>query len=895
MGPRLPSNNQIPKMRHITFFLLSFIIGSSLFAQVPTGAPGGNRGAAGNRQIPNGSFYGKIIEAKTSKPIEYASVQLLQNRFDTVSKKRKEVVVAGMLTRANGEFLMENIPVFGQFKLKVTVVGYKPYEQTVSFDMKMGGDMSSMMGALDKDLGNLKIDIEEKTLENVTITSTKSGLQLGIDRKIFNVDKNLVSAGGTAIDIMKNVPSVTVDLDGNVTMRNNTPQIFVDGRPTTMSLDQIPADAIESVEIITNPSAKFDASGGTAGILNVVLKKNKRVGYSGSIRTNVDSRGRIGLGGDINVRQEKINFFLNANYNQRKSISNGTTDRTTLIGIPNTYLHQDDHSVMNGNFVFLRGGFDYFLDNRNTISLSGNIVRGRFKPTSENDILIDSLYTPVTQSYNERLSNSSSRFNNNGVALSFKHNFPKQGEELTADVNFNHSDNKNDNIISTDYFAVPGYTFLKQNKQQQLGAGSNDNLTIQTDYTKPITDKSKLEMGVRFQIRKSDTRNDFYFYNGNTALLQPSLSVNYNNTDNVYAAYTTYTNKIKDFGYQLGLRVESSNYKGNLPDKNQVFNIKFPVSFFPSVFLSQKLKKEQDLQLNYSRRINRPNFFQLYPYTDYSDSLNISRGNPDLKPEFTNSLELSYQKTFKNRDNFIASVYYKNTNDLITRFQQKETNTVTGKDQLVNTYINANRSYVTGVELVSKNKMAKWWDLTSNISLFTSKIDLNSSTIPNQDPIVSWFGKLNNTFKLPRNFTLQLSGEYQSKTILPPGGSGGGGGGRGGGGGMFGGGGGMFGQASTSQGYSKANYYVDAGLKYEFLKNKQASISLNVNDIFRTRRQNIISESPDFTQEVFRRRDPQVLRLNFSWRFGKFDANLFKRKNLKNQDNGGMDGMNMGQ
>lgn len=883
-------------MRYIKLFLFSFLIGSVTFGQVPGATPGaGNRGAAGARQIPNGSFYGKIVEAKSAKAIEFASVQLLQNRFDTTTKKRKEVVVAGMLTKANGEFLLENVPVFGQYKLKITVVGFKPYEQTVSFDMKMGGgnngDVSSMMGALDKDLGNIKVDIEEKTLENVTITSTKSGLQLGIDRKIFNVDKNLVSAGGTAVDIMKNVPSVTVDLDGNVTMRNNTPQIFVDGRPTTMSLDQIPADAIESVEIITNPSAKFDASGGTAGILNVVLKKNKRVGYSGSVRTNVDSRGRVGLGGDINVRQDKINFFVNANFNQRKSISTGTTDRTTLIGIPNTYLHQDDKSTMNGSFVFLRGGFDYFLNNRNTISLSGNIVRGRFKPTTENDILIDSLYTPITQSYNERFSNSNSRFNNNGGALSFKHNFPKQGEELTADVNFNHSNNRNDNIISTDYFNVPGYTYVKQNKQQQKGSGSSDNLTIQTDYTKPINDKSKIEMGVRFQVRKSDTRNDFYFFDNGTAVLQPLLSVNYNNTDNVYAGYTTYSNKIKDFGYQLGLRVESSNYEGRLPDKNQVFNIKFPVSLFPSVFLSQKLKKDQDLQLNYSRRINRPNFFQLYPFTDYSDSLNISRGNPDLKPEFTNSLELSYQKTFKNRDNFIASVYYKNTNDLITRFQQKEVNAVTGKDQLVNSYINANSSYVTGLELVSKNKMAKWWDMTSNINLFTSKIDLNSATIPNQDAIVSWFAKLNNTFKLPKNFTLQVSGEYQSKTILPPGGSGGGGGGRGG---MFGGG-GMFGQSSSAQGYSKANYFVDAGLKYEFLKNKQASLSLNVNDIFRTRRQNIISESPDFTQEVFRRRDPQVLRLNFSWRFGKFDANLFKRKNLKNQDNGGMDGMNMGQ
>ena len=368
-------------MRNKIIAIVCFLISYAGFAQAPVG--NGIR-TGGNRPQVNGTLFGKLIEAKSLKPIEFASVQLIQNKMDTTTKRRKDVVIAGMLTKSKGEFLLENIPVFGQYKLKVSVVGFKPYEQAVGFDIKPGGgDMSAMMAAIDKDLGNIKVDIEEKILENVNITSTKSGLQLGIDRKIFNVDKNLVSAGGTAVDVMKNVPSVSVDLDGNVTMRNNAPQIFVDGRPTTMSLDQIPADAIESVEIITNPSAKFDASGGTSGILNVVLKKNKKVGYSGSVRTNIDSRARIGLGGDINIRQEKVNFFINGNYNQRKSISTGATDRTMLIGTPNTFLHQTDRSVQLGSFKFLRAGFDFFLDNRNTLSVAGNFVNGKFKPYSE--------------------------------------------------------------------------------------------------------------------------------------------------------------------------------------------------------------------------------------------------------------------------------------------------------------------------------------------------------------------------------------------------------------------------------------------------------------------------------------------------------------------------------
>ncbi len=445
-------------MRKIITVLACLLISYAGFSQMPAGS--GNRNG-GNRQQINGSLFGKLIEAKSLKPIEYASVQLIQNRMDTVTKKRKDVVVGGMLTKANGQFLIENVPVFGQYKLKVSVVGFKSYEQAVSFDMKPGGDPAAMLGALDKDLGNIKVDIEEKVLDNVTVTASKPGLQLGIDRKIFNVDKNLVSVGGTAVDIMKNVPSVSVDLDGNVTMRNNAPQIFVDGRPTTMSLDQIPADAIESVEIITNPSAKFDASGGTAGILNVVLKKNKKVGYSGSVRTNVDSRGRVGLGGDINLRQEKVNFFVNGNLNQRKSISTGTTDRTTLIGTPNTFLHQTDRSVQLGNFMLFRTGLDFFIDNRNTLSVAGNFVKGKFKPYTESDILIDSLYNTVTSSFSQRLSNSNSQFNNSGASLSFKHNFPKQGEEFTADVNYNRSKNNNQNIIGTDYYKLPGKTFTQ--------------------------------------------------------------------------------------------------------------------------------------------------------------------------------------------------------------------------------------------------------------------------------------------------------------------------------------------------------------------------------------------------------------------------------------------------
>lgn len=876
----------IIKTMRYSFIALLLAFSTSFIA----GQPGGAGGGRGNGQQISGRLYGKIVESVSGKPIEFVSVQLLQGKMDTVTKERKETVIGGMLTRTNGDFSIENVPVFGPLKLKITGIGLKEYTQNVSFDLKRGGDPSAMMSALDKDLGNIKIEIEEKLLSNVTVTSEKPGLQLGIDRKIFNVDKNLVSAGGTAVDIMRNVPSLNVDIDGNVTMRNNAPQLFVDGRPTNLTLEQIPADAIQSVELITNPSAKFDASGGTSGILNIVLKKEKKVGYNGSVRTNVDSRGRVGFGGDINLRQQKVNLFASGMFNQRKSISDGTTTRTNLFDDPDTYIFQHDHSVQLGQFGFGRAGLDYFISNRNTLSLSANIARGSFKPHSTSDILVDTLYTPAkSSSFYDRVSDMKGNFRNLGSTLSFKHNFPKAGREWTADITYNKSKNSNNSNIVTDTFSVPQNQLVGTYKQQQQVNGANENIILQTDFVNPINDKSKFEMGARAQLRKTSSTSSFFIDDNGQWVLQPTSQTNYESNDQVYAAYGTYSSQLGKFGYQLGLRAESSNYEGKLTKSGEMFNIKFPVSFFPSIFVSQKLTDDQSLQLNYSRRINRPNFWQLTPITDSSDRLNPRKGNPALKPEFTNSFELSYEKTFKNKGNFLASVYYKHTTDLITSFQERGEG-AGGEVVALTTFINANSSYVTGIELTSRNNLAKWWEFTPNFNLYTSDVKINIDGEPDQPRLTSYFLKINNTFKIPKNFSIQLSGEYQSKTVLPPGGSGGGGGGRGGpGGGMFG------GPASASQGYVRPNYGVDIALRYEFLKNRAASVSLNMNDIFRTRRSDIHSESSFIIQDAFRRRDPQILRVNFNWRFGKFDPNLFKRKNTKAEQNSGEGMNNMGQ
>ncbi len=817
-----------------------------------------------------GRFYGRVVDA-ANKGIEAASVILVTQKRDSVTKQTSEVVVGGMLTAPNGDFSIENVPAMGRYKLKVTGIGYKDYEKEVRFEIDRN-DPNGMMYALDRDLGNIELTIDEKLLAGVTVTGTRPGLTMGIDRKIFNVDKNIVSAGGTAIDVMKNVPSVNVDLDGNVTLRNNAPQIFVDGRPTNLTLEQIPADAIESIEIITNPSAKFDASGGTSGILNIVLKKQKRVGYAGNVRASIDSRAKFGGGGDINVRQGKINMFTALNYNQRKSLSEGSTDRTTLGTFPTTFSQVDDND-MEGRHAFARAGIDYFINNRNTFSLTGNMMDGHMDPTNSS---LRRTIRPDSSFRTDRITTGGYEFRNKGMMASFKHNFPKAGNEWTADFTYNKGENENGSrLLDNNFVEKPSNGFLNTTIQDQEGAGTNEFMVFQTDYANPLSKNSKFEIGARSSIRKINNYTKITF--------PDTVNVTrYMNEDRVLAAYSTFSNRLSEkFGYQLGLRAESSTNEGVMNNKDN-YTTEFPISFFPSAFISQKLSESSDMQLNYSRRINRPNFFQLFPFTDYTDELNISRGNPALKPEFTNSLELSFSTQFKNRDNFIASVYYKNTNDLITRFQQGPVyDTFLKREVLVNTYINANSQYVTGLELTSRNNLVKWWDLTTNANLYTSKIDLENAKDPDQ--FLSYFIKINNTFRLPKNFTFQLSGDYQSRTVASPGG-GGGGGRHGGGGGMFGGGGG-----SASQGYNRPNYGVDAALRYEFLKNKTASLSLNVNDIFATKKFSSHAEGFDqngnriFIQDTERFRDPQVVRLNFNLRFGKFDASLFKRKNTREE------------
>ncbi|MEO8172817.1 MAG: TonB-dependent receptor [Sediminibacterium sp.] len=888
-------------MRRLLTLITLNLVFLSAFAQMP----GGGRPGGGLQGMDIGHFYGKIVDSKTNKGIEAVTVLLLGNKFDSVTKKMKEVTMGTLITKPNGDFSFENLPVMGKFKLQASVLGYKPLTKTISFDVKMpqgnatnasGGTANAgmqLINMVDKDLGNFKMEEDATDLGNVTVTSSsKPQFELGIDRKIFNVDKNLVSTGGTATDIMKNIPSLNVDIDGNVTLRNAAPTIFIDGRPTTLTLDQIPADIIDKVEMITNPSAKFDASGGNAGILNIVLKKNKKTGYNGGIRTGVDSRGKLNLGGDINLRQNKINFSLSGNYNQRKSISSGITDRTNLLTTPSSVHNINDGTNM-GNFAFVRAGLDWFVDNRNTFSFGLATVKGTFENLQTQRV--DSTINKVYSSYNMINTTSNYIFKNLGSQFSYKHNFAKNGHDISADFNYNSSTNDNTSGIGTQTYNTNNTTKGQALLQRTLGNGTNKSYTIQADYENPISEDNKLEAGARTSIRDFSNLSDQYRYDYTTStyVLIPFISNKYKFHDAVSAAYATYTFKVNKLSYQVGLRAESSNYTGTLLNSKGLdsaqFKVNYPLSLFPSAFITYKVDDKQDFQLNYSRRINRPNFFQLMPFPDYTDPQNINIGNAGLRPEFTNSFEISYNNAYKRQANFLATVFFKHSTDLITRYVYRDKNgLVNGDSAYFNTYINANSSYTTGLELTNKMPVTKWWDLTLNVNIFYSQINAvtpATATTPAQElnnSLVSWFGKMNSAFKVAKGLSIQLSGDYQAKNVLPP--SSGGGGNRGGGGGGMG----MGGPQSTSQGYNLPRYGFDLAIRKDWTwKNGQSgNLTLSVNDIFRSQVFKSYSESTYFTQTSERRRDQQILRLNFNYRFGKFDATLFKRKPKADQSGG---------
>ncbi|MBO9635627.1 MAG: TonB-dependent receptor, partial [Chitinophagaceae bacterium] len=655
-----------------------------------------------------GRIYGKVVDSKTGKGVEAASIRLY------FAGGAGDSLAGGMLSQQNGDFSIDQLPVRNTYKLQITAIGFKEMNQTVSFpaaSTKTKGE-----GPVETDLGNIRLEAESQMLNTVTVVGSKPAMQMGVDRKIFDVEKNLTAAGGTAIDVMKNIPSISVDVDGNVALRNRAPQIFVDGRPTILTLEQIPADNIERVELITNPSAAFDASS-TGGVINIILKKNRRLGLNGLASVGAGTPGILNGSLNLNLRQNKWNFFVSGNYNKSGGIAKGETYRINKNkGEVSNYFNQYSRGDRTRRFGSVRFGADYFLDNRNTLTFSHNYTDGLFSTDETQD---QEYFTAakLLDHTGYRTSSSPSKFRRNQSQFLFKHKFAKPGKELNADVNYAWSKNNDFTRILNTYQNPDGSQFAPDNLVHNIGNSKNDQWTIQVDYTDPKGENAKLTTGIRTFINNYSSLFDALSINNGTSTKLP-LSNNYKYQEMIHAAYITYTDKIGSIGYQLGLRAEYSKFDGNLVDSAYKFGYEYPKdvknifnALFPSLFLNKKLSENDELQLNYTRRIRRPNFWQMNPFVDINDPLNLRQGNPALTPEFTNSFELNYNKTYTG-GNFLAVLYYRYSTDEITQYSdtitaeqyQRLNNAAVDPNAILNTFINANSEHNWGTELTLQQK-----------------------------------------------------------------------------------------------------------------------------------------------------------------------------------------------
>lgn len=805
-----------------------------------------------------GRVYGKVVDSKSGKGVEAASIQIFVKIEDTLEGKQQDSLVGGMLSRPNGDFNFDNLPLLDTFKFLISAVGYKPVELDVFVDPSRSG--------IEKDLGNLKIQEDAAYLSTVTVTAQRPGLEMGIDRKVFNVEKNLTATGGTAIDVMKGIPSVTVDVEGNVLLRNNTPQIFVDGRPTILTLEQIPADNIERVELITNPSAKFDAAS-TGGIINVILKKNKKLGLNGIASAGAGSPDILTGNLSLNLREGKFNLFASGNYNHNGGIATAKTFRQNKEGgVIQNYFNQRSSGERTREFTSVRFGFDFFIDNRNTLTLSQNFVKGKFKSEETQDQEYFNANEELER-IGDRFSDGQSSFNRSNTQMVFTHKFTNPGQQLSADVTYNYGKGKDRSNIFNTYNFPDGSEYKIPDRVRNSGANENDQLTVQVDFVNPKGENSKFEAGVRSFINNFSSNFDAFSIAQTGGSTKLPLSNNYRYKEVINAFYTTYSNKFKKISYQVGLRAEQSTFDGELPDSAQSFGYKYPSSLenifdalFPSLFLSKDIGGGQDIQLNYTRRIRRPDFWRLNPFIDINDPVNLRQGNPNLRPEFTNSFEFNYNKKYE-KGNFLGVLFYRNTQGDITQFSdtisaeqfQQLNNAAIDPNAILNTFINAESANSYGAELTWQHNFTKNFDVVPTLQMQYQKVnakinelDLSNEGFTYEAKLITNYKIITKRSRLFNNLGFQLIGEYESWEVIP-------------------------------QGKRKPQYSLDAAIRKDFLKNNKASLTLSVNDVFNTNRFGSVYDTENFYQDSYRRRNVRGFRLTLSYRFGKSDFKLLRR------------------
>ena len=813
------------------FIFITFCIISSIgFAQIP----GNNAPQTKSNPIQQYSITGTVVDAETKQPLEYATI---------------------ICTPLNGKAISGGITDDkGHFEVKLTKGMYDISVEFISFKTKTFKNREIKENL---NLGTILLEINAESLNEVEIIAEKSTVEIRLDKKIYNVGKDMTVKGGNASDVLDNVPSVSVDVEGNVSLRGNeNVRILINGKPSglvglsgTDALRQLPADAIEKVEVITSPSARYDAEG-TAGILNIILRKGKAQGFNSSFTATAGNPDYFGASANLNYRTNKVNYFTNIGYNYSNSPGKSSSDVTYNFPITNApkYVSERTKYDRENNRLNTQFGIEYYINDKT--SLTGTVL---YRKSDGDDTSVntrkeyDTSKLLTDTSFRNELESEEDKTLE--YTLNLTKDFKKDGHKLTFDFRYGKSteDNKS-NIYDEDLLGIVDESSLERNFTDE----ESEDVLFKADYVLPINENTQFEFGLNADLNNLVTDYLLEEYENNMYVNNTNFSNTLDFQQNVYSAYSQFGQKLNKFSYLMGLRLENTDRTIKLLQTNENFTENF-TQLFPTVNLGLEFSESENITLGYSRRLRRPHSFYLNPFETRTSNTYIRTGNIYLDPTYTNSFDLGYLKKW-NKITLNSSVYYQHAINNIEWVETDETREVDGVDTevIIRTPINLSSEDRYGFEFTTNYNPTKWWKLTNSFNFFktVSEGDYNNISYDAED--TNWFTRLNSRITLPGNIDWQTSGMYMGPSE---------------------------GAFSTR----KAMVSVNLAFSKDIL-NEKGTLSLNVSDLFNSRKRNSSSYTENtISKSEFQRRSRQIL-LNFTYRF-----NQKKKRERSNSFEGGGD------
>ncbi|MFQ6612840.1 MAG: TonB-dependent receptor domain-containing protein [Fidelibacterota bacterium] len=792
-------------------------------------------------QIPKiGVLKGVVIDSVSNQPIPYASVALIN--------MRSKAIVTGGITNENGEFNITEIPL-GRYRVSIEFIGYKKVMKGPVFLMPRGA-------GVEQDLGTIRLQQTALEMETVEVEGEQPLFTQTINKKIFNVEKNSLTTGGTAEDALRQVPGVDVDIDGNISLRGNpNVNVLIDGKPSTLTggdrkaiLDNIPADNIRDIEVITNPSAKYDPEG-MAGIINIVLKENRFAGLNGKLNVGGGHNGGYNSSGQINFRRGKINLFSNVGFRYDTRDRSGDNYRETTFPDFTSVLDQRIDGDRGGDNLFVKSGLELFPDRNRSIALvAAYNIRNR-----TSDQIINTAETSVDQREYFRTSESDNDNNSLDLTLSYDQKFSRPKQKLSGYINQSTGVRKNQSSYLTT--ALDGYDGLVDPNRQLADTDQNNGTTnLQMDYVHPVGGKSKLELGYKGTLRSVDNDyvlNDFN-ETGNLFVVNDTLSNHFVYREDIHAVYLQYSGRRGIFGYQAGGRVETVSTVSELKNTGEKFKNPY-TSFFPSASLSVGPPQLLQVQFSYSRRINRPSYRRLNPFPSRSDNQNFRMGNPFLKPEYIDVVELNFSR-FKNGRTLSVGTYYRRVNDKIQYFKYVQEDGVS-----ITTFGNSNRQQTYGLEFIVSGSLNRNFRLMMNANVYRDEINASNLFSDYDRNSTGFMSRFTATWKLLPATEVMFMGFYRAPFDIP------------------------FGRIESMS-------FSSLSVKKSFLDQKLA-VSLRLNDVFNTMRFQFSAHDFNYRQNSSRKWESQIFNVTLEYNFGKMeDRSRFSRQRERNNSDEGMGG-----